>query len=58
MLIFNPLLASIGLHISDGIFLVHDFCAQHRFYDVFHRDNASQTTIFVNDDGDVLFLFQ
>ena len=58
MLIFNPLFASIGLHIGDGIFLVDNFCAQHGLDDVFHRYNAAQTAIFVDDYGNVLFLFQ
>ena len=53
-----PLSFGKFLHIYYFVLLVNDFEAKHCLYHVFKGHNASQATIFVNNDRDVLFLLQ
>lgn len=46
---FSPFLAGKHLHVDNGVFLVHNFEAQHCFYHVFHGYDTAHTAVFVND---------
>lgn len=58
MLLLLPLLAGELLHIGYGVFFINDFSAEHRLYDVLHRNNAAEATVLVDDNRNVLFLGQ
>lgn len=53
-----PTVAGKLLHIDDRIGFVDDFKTEYRLHDIFHRDDSAETTVFVDDKSDLLFMFK
>lgn len=47
-----------NLHIHCHIVFIYNFYASHCFYHVFHRNYATETTVFIHNNRDVFALFQ
>ena len=58
LLLLLPLFAGELLHVGHGVFFVNNLGAEHGFDNVLHGHDAAETAVFVDDDGNMLFLSQ